>query len=73
MISKGGMWRCAVYVCLCYVFVVVASGGWCSSYNDTSPKCHSRVPLVPIVSLGLVMKRCTIFMDVAICGPHAYS
>ena len=29
------MWRCVVYVCICYVLVLFVSGGWYSSCSDT--------------------------------------
>ena len=33
--SLPSMWRCVVYVCLCYVLVLFVSGGWYSNCNDT--------------------------------------
>ena len=29
------LWRCVVYVCLCYVLVLFVSDGWYSNYSDT--------------------------------------
>ena len=33
--SCQGLWSCVVYVCLCYVLVLVVNGGWYSSCSDT--------------------------------------
>ena len=33
--SLPSLWRCVVYVCLCYVLVLFVSGGWYLSCSDT--------------------------------------
>ena len=33
--SIPSIWRCVVYLCLCYVLILFVSGGWYSSCSDT--------------------------------------
>ena len=44
--SLPSLWRCVVYVCLCYVLVLVVSGGWYSSYNATQSLFTQQIILI---------------------------
>jgi hypothetical protein len=33
--SLPSLWRCVVYVCLCYILLLFVSGGWYSNCSDT--------------------------------------
>jgi len=42
------VWRCVVYVCLCYVLVLFVSGGWYSNCSDTQSLFTRQSPFLYI-------------------------
>ena len=57
--SLPSLWRCVVYVCLCFVLMLFIRGGWYSSYSDTRSLFTQQVPYCNIhIEFWKGLKQC---------------